>query len=67
MEKKGIKFYIESFTNQQFIVLSKEKYEEVSKKFILTYWGEDKEHIICRFCDSWATTKETMDQFVSMF
>ena len=67
LEKKGVKFYIESFTNQQFIVLNKEKYEEVSKKFELSYWGEDKGDIICRFCTSWATTKETMDQLIDIF
>ena len=65
--KKGVKFYIESFTNQQFIVLSKEKYEEVSKQFELSYWGETNGEIIARFCTSWATSKETMDKFISMF
>ena len=65
--KKGVKFYIESFTNQQFIVLNKEKYDEVSKKFVLSYWGEDKGDIICRFCTSWATTKEMMDQLIAIF
>ena len=67
LAKKGVKFYIESFTNQQFIVLTKEKYDEVSKKFQLSYWGEDKGDIICRFCTSWATTKEVMDQFIAIF
>ena len=65
--KKGVKFHIESFTNQQFIVLTKEKYDEVSKKYILSYWGEDKDDIICRFCTSWATSKETMDKFIEIF
>ena len=65
--KKGVKFHIESFTNQQFIILTKEKYDEVSKKYILSYWGEDKDDIICRFCTSWATSKETMDKFIEIF
>ena len=65
--KKGVKFYIESFTNQQFIVLSKEKYDEISKEFELSYWGETNGDIICRFCTSWATSKETMDKFISKF
>ena len=65
--KKGVKFHIESFTNQQFIVLTREKYDEVSKKYILSYWGEDKDDIICRFCTSWATSKETMDKFIEIF
>ena len=65
--KKGVKFYIESFTNQQFIVLNKKKYDEVSKKFELSYWGEDKGDINCWFCTSWATTKEMMDQLIAIF
>ena len=66
--KKGVKFYIESFTNQQFIVFKKEKYDEISKKYELSYWGEDNNgDIIARFCTSWATSKETMDQFIAMF
>ena len=65
--KKGVKFHIESFTNQQFIVLTKEKDDEVSKKFELSYWGEDNGDIICRFCTSWATKKEVMDKFIEMF
>ena len=65
--KKGVKFHIESFTNQQFIVVTKEKYEEINKKFELSYWGENNGEIIYRFCTSWATNKETMDQFISLF
>ena len=66
--KKGVKFYIESFTNQQFIIFKKEKYDEISKKYELSYWGEDNNgDIIARFCTSWATSKETMDQFIAMF
>lgn len=67
LKKKGVKIFVDSYTNQQFIVLSKEKYEEISKKFILSFWGENEEGIIARFCISWATTKETIDSFISMF
>ena len=67
LKKKGVKLFIDSYTNQQFIIVSKEKYEEISKKFILSFWGENEEGIIARVCTSWATTKETMDSFLSMF
>ena len=65
--KKGVKFHVDSYTNQQFMVLSKEKYEEITKKFGLFYCSEDNGQIICRFCTSWATTKEVMDQFIESF
>jgi len=67
LKKKGVKFFIDSFTNQQFIIVKKEKYDEISKKFILSFWEENEEGIVCRFCTSWATTKEVMDSFISMF
>ena len=67
LRKKGVKLYIDSYTNQQFIVVSKEKYDEISKKFLLSFWGENEEGIIARVCTSWATTKETIDSFLSMF
>ena len=67
LKKKGVKLYIDSYTNQQFIVVSKEKYDEISKKFLLSFWGENEEGIIARVCTSWATTKETIDSFLSMF
>ena len=67
LKKKGVKLYIDSYTNQQFIVVNKEKYNEISKKFLLSFWGENEDGIIARVCTSWATTKETMDSFLSMF
>ena len=67
LKKKGVKLFIDSYTNQQFIIITKEKYDEISKKFILSFWGENEEGIICRVCTSWATTKETLDSFLSMF
>ena len=67
LKKKGVKLFIDSYTNQQFVILSKEKYEEISKKFLLSFWEENKDGIVCRICTSWATTKETLDNLISMF
>ena len=67
LKKKGVKLFIDSFTNQQFIILSKEKYDEISKKFELSFWEENEQGIVARVCTSWATTKETLDSFLSMF
>ena len=67
LKKKGVKLFIDSYTNQQFIIITKEKYDEISKKFVLSLWDENEEGIICRICISWSTTKETLDCFLSMF
>lgn len=56
-ENKGYTFYIDSPTNQQFVVLDNEKYARLSKKVLFTYWrAADATHTICRFVTSWATT-----------
>jgi len=67
LKKKGVKFFIDSYTNQQFIIVSKEKKNELDKKFCLTLWEENEEGVILRACTSWATTKETIDKFIAMF
>ena len=67
LKKKGVKLYIDSYTNQQFIVVSKEKYDEISKQFIVSLWDKNEERIIVRICTSWSTTKEIIDKFLSIF
>ena len=67
LKKKGVKLYIDSYTNQQFIVVSKEKYDEISKQFIVSLWDKNEEGIIVRICTSWSTTKEIIDKFLSIF
>ncbi len=67
LTKKGIQFYVESYTNQQFPIVTKEKYNEIIQKFEVTKWSENNEFIVIRVCTSWATTKEIIDQFLNMF
>ena len=61
--ERGYAFYLESPTNQQFIVLDKEKAEELRQHVRFTVWEKpDEEHIVARFCTSWATTDEELDE-----
>ena len=63
--KKGIPSYIDSPTNQQFVVLTKEQAKKLSKKFI--YENEDvleDGRLVVRFCTSWATKKEEIDTLI---
>jgi threonine aldolase len=51
--------YIDSDTNQLFIVLDNNKYKELIKYVDVTYFGTyDKNNTIVRFVTSWATKKE---------
>ena len=57
MQRKGYRFYLDSPTNQQFVVLPNDKMHELEKKVIFTHWEPyDDAHTVCRFVTSWATT-----------
>ena len=61
--KKGFEFYIDSPTNQQFIIIPNKTVDELSKEVVFTHWGQaDKHRTICRFVTSWATTDEDLDK-----
>ena len=61
--QRGYAFYLDSPTNQQFIVLRNEKAEELRQHVRFTVWEKpDESHPVARFCTSWATTDEELDQ-----
>ncbi len=56
-KEKGYEFYINSPTNQQFIVLPNEKVDELRKELKFEVWERpDADHTVVRFVTSWATT-----------
>ena len=64
---KGYQFYIDSHTNQQFVLLNQEQVDRLSQHIQFTHFGQaDKYHTICRFVTSWATTKEEIDELESL-
>ena len=57
--EKGYKFFIDSPTNQQFIVLPNEKVDELRRELKFEVWERpDSQHTVVRFVTSWATTDE---------
>ena len=61
--QKGYKFFKNSPTNQQFIVLSDEKIAELEPLVRFEVWERvDEGHCAVRFATSWATTKEDIEQ-----
>ena len=57
--ERGLRMYIDSPTNQQFVILPNAQMHELEKKVQFTHWGPyDDSHFICRFVTSWATTDE---------
>lgn len=59
--EKGLRMYIDSPTNQQFIVLPNEQMHQLEQQVQFTHWGPfDADHFICRFVTSWATKEEDL-------
>ena len=62
-QQKGCEFFIDSPTNQQFVILPNETVERLAGHIEFTHWGKaDIHHTICRFVTSWATTQEEIDE-----
>ena len=62
-QEKGYEFYVDSPTNQQFIVLPDAEVERLSQHVEFTHFGRaDKHHTICRFVTSWATTDDDLNE-----
>ena len=59
---KGWPFYLDSPTNQQFVVIDDETLKRVREKFVVSFWEKpDPTHTVVRFATSWATTDEMLD------
>lgn len=62
IEKKNIPFFLESPTNQQFVVLENSRMEELQKHIGFNFWETvDEDHTAVRFATSWSTTDEDLD------
>ena len=60
--EKGYSMYLDSPTNQQFVILENSKMEELKDKVRFSIWEPyDNIHTVVRFATCWATTKEDLD------
>ena len=65
--QKGYKIFIDSPTNQKFIVLENSKMQELKKSVSFSYWQKfDENHTVVRFATSWATTDEQVDELLRL-
>ena len=63
VKTKGFRFYLESPTNQQFIILENSKMEELSKTIAFSFWEKyDENHTVVRFATSWSTTQQDLEE-----
>ena len=56
-------FYLESPTNQQFVILDNQQMERLKEQVVFSFWEQlDEEHTVVRFATSWSTTEEDLGQ-----
>ncbi len=66
-QKRGYTFYLESPTNQQFVVLENQEMERLKKKVRFGFWEKlDESHTVVRFATSWATKPEDVDTLMGL-
>lgn len=64
---KQYRFYLETPTNQQFIIMENKKMQELRQKISFSFWAKyDDNHTIVRFATSWATTDEAIKELESI-
>ena len=67
VQKKGYKLFVNSPTNQQFIIVSDKKLKELEKEVIYSVWEKnDEESTVIRLATSWSTTDEDLKTLESL-
>lgn len=62
LKEKGYRFYLESPTNQQFVIIENQQLQELREVLALSFWEKyDDNHTVVRFATSWSTTQEDID------
>lgn len=67
LRRKGIPFFLESPTNQQFVILSNREIERLKPLVGFDFWEAfDADHTVVRFATSWATPQENLDKLAAL-
>ena len=61
VRNNGLPFFIQSPTNQQFVVLENSRMEKLAEKITFDFWEKkDETHTVVRFATSWSTTENDL-------
>jgi threonine aldolase len=64
---RGYEFFLDSPTNQQFVILNDEQMERISQKCRFGFWEKLPDgRTVVRFATSFATTKEEIDELAKI-
>lgn len=67
LQERGYQFYLDSPTNQQFIVLDDEEADRLKKHVTFGFWEKpDEDHTVVRFATSWATTEAQIRELMEL-
>lgn len=63
LKEKGLPFFIDSPTNQQFVIIDNDRYKKLSEKVSVGFWcAYDEHHTVIRVATSWATLPENVEK-----
>jgi len=61
LARKGYRFFLDSPTNQQFVIVRDEVLASWQGKLAVSFWEKyDESHTVVRFATSWSTTEEQL-------
>ncbi len=67
LREKGIPFFAETPTNQQFAILENTRLAEISDRVAVSIWEPyDDTHTVVRFATSWSTTDEELAELAEI-
>ena len=62
LHEKGYEFFLETPTNQQFVILDNDDLARIREHVSVEYWEKyDDAHTVVRFATSWATTMDDIE------
>ena len=62
LKRRGMRFYLESPTNQQFVIVENAAMQALREKVKFSFWEKyDENHSVIRFVTSWATDEKSID------
>ena len=64
-QEKGFSFYLDTPTNQIFLVVDRAQREDLARKAAFSFWEQlDEERTVIRFVTSWATRMEDVEELI---
>lgn len=67
LKKKGCRFFLETPTNQKFVIMDNKELEKLGESIFYEYvQSYDEDHTVIRFCTSWATDEKDIDELIEL-